>query len=45
VEPLNSARQANGLLIIIDFDRPGDGLIRVTTVSIENTIADMEADY
>lgn len=33
------------MLIIIDFDRPGDGLIRVNTVSIENTIADMEAEF
>jgi hypothetical protein len=32
------------ILIILDFDRPGDGLVIVDEFSIDNVIADMEAD-
>ena len=32
------------MLIILDFDRPGDGLVIIDEFSIENVIADMEAD-
>jgi hypothetical protein len=32
------------MLIILDFDRPSDGLITVDGFSINNVIADMEAD-
>ena len=32
------------MLIILDFDRPGDGFVIVDEFSIENVIADMEAD-
>ena len=32
------------ILIIVDFDRPGDGLVIVDEFSIDNVIADMEAD-
>ena len=31
--------------LIVDFDRPGEGLVRVTHSSISMTIADMEADF
>ena len=30
--------------LIVDFDRPSEGLVRVTHSSISMTIADMEAD-
>lgn len=32
------------LLVIIDFDRPSDGLIRVSQASLYNVIGEMEAD-
>jgi hypothetical protein len=32
------------MVIILDFDRPGDGLILVDEFSINAVIADMEAD-
>jgi hypothetical protein len=32
------------MVIIIDFDRPGDGFVIVDELSIEFVIADMEAD-
>jgi hypothetical protein len=32
------------MLIILDFDRPGDGIIIVDNFSMDNVIADMEAD-
>jgi len=32
------------ILIILDFDRPGDGLVIVDEFIIDNVIADMEAD-
>jgi hypothetical protein len=32
------------MIIILDFDRPGDGIIIVDNFSIDNVIADMEAD-
>ena len=35
---------AGVLLVIVDFDRPGDGLIQLNQTSLYNVIADMEAD-
>jgi hypothetical protein len=32
------------IVIIIDFDRPGDGLVIVDELSIDFVIADMEVD-
>lgn len=32
------------MMVILDFDRPNDGFVVVSNLSIETTVAEMEAD-